>query len=435
MLGGSFDHAARGLLDGALQLRRRPPHTRLARCSQLFCGVPKAGEAHGVFERRCLGKPARCAPERQRHHRSGILEHGGVEIQKWPVVVHALTLGIAAGKPLGVRSSHPLVGWRAMSDIAISVEGVSKRFGKTLALEKINLEIPRGIVFGLLGPNGSGKSTTVRILATLLQPDEGSATVDGIDVVRHPAKVRERIGLAGQYAAVDEYLTGHENLVMFGRLSGMPKGDARARAGELLAGFDLADAADRISKTYSGGMRRRLDLASSLMARPRILFLDEPTTGLDPRGRLSLWTIIQRLVTDGTTVLLTTQYLEEADRLAQRIAVIDHGRVIADGSPAELKARVGDESVELAVVRPADLPAATKILAAATSEEPIVDVERGRVIAGVSDGAAALARVSAAIAEAGIATDDLGLRRPTLDEVFLSLTGHVAESGDGEEAE
>ena len=351
------------------------------------------------------------------------------------IIVHKTNLGLTHLKPIGVRSRSPLVGWRAMSDIAISVEGVSKRFGKTLALEKIDLEIPRGIVFGLLGPNGSGKSTTVRILATLLQPDEGSATVDGIDVVRHPAKVRERIGLAGQYAAVDEYLTGHENLVMFGRLSGMSKGDARARAGELLAEFDLADAADRISKTYSGGMRRRLDLASSLMARPRILFLDEPTTGLDPRGRLSLWTIIQRLVTDGTTVLLTTQYLEEADRLAQRIAVIDHGRVIADGSPAELKARVGDESVEVAVVRPADLPAATQILAAATSEDPIVDVERSRVIAGVTDGAAALARVSAAIAEAGIATDDLGLRRPTLDEVFLSLTGHVAESGDGEEAE
>ena len=225
------------------------------------------------------------------------------------IIVHKTNLGLTHLKPIGLRSRSPLVGWRAMSDIAISVEGVSKRFGKTLALEKIDLEIPRGIVFGLLGPNGSGKSTTVRILATLLQPDEGSATVDGIDVVRHPAKVRERIGLAGQYAAVDEYLTGHENLVMFGRLSGMSKGDARARAGELLAEFDLADAADRISKTYSGGMRRRLDLASSLMARPRILFLDEPTTGLDPRGRLSLWTIIQRLVTDGTTVLLTTQYL------------------------------------------------------------------------------------------------------------------------------
>ena len=435
MQGGGFDHAARGLPDGTMRLRSRPPNTGLARCSQLFCGIAKAGKAHGVFERRRAGKLARGAPERKRYHHSGILEHGGVEIQKWLVVVHRLNLAATSGKRFGVRSTRPLVGWRAMSDIAISVEGVSKRFGKTIALEKIDLEIPRGIVFGLLGPNGSGKSTTVRILATLLQPDEGSATVDGIDVVRHPAEVRERIGLAGQYAAVDEYLTGHENLVMFGRLSGMPKGDARMRAGELLAEFDLADAADRISKTYSGGMRRRLDLASSLMARPRILFLDEPTTGLDPRGRLSLWTIIQRLVTDGTTVLLTTQYLEEADRLAQRIAVIDHGRVIADGSPAELKARVGDESVEVAVVRPADLPAATQILAAATSEEPIVDVERSRVIAGVSDGAAALARVSAAIAEAGIATDDLGLRRPTLDEVFLSLTGHVTESSDGEEAE
>lgn len=435
MLGRSLDHPTRGLTKGPLQLRRRPAHARLARCAELLCGITQAGEPDGVFERRCAGQPARAAPERKRHHRSGILEQGGVEIQKGPVVVHAHNLGPADGKPLGVRSGAPLVGWRAMSDIAIRADGISKRFGKTLALEKIDLEIPRGIVFGLLGPNGSGKSTTVRIFATLLQPDEGSASVDGIDVVRNPAQVRERIGLAGQYAAVDEYLTGRENLVMFGRLSGMPKGDARARAGELLDEFDLADAADRISKTYSGGMRRRLDLASSLMARPPILFLDEPTTGLDPRGRLSLWTIIQRLVTDGTTVLLTTQYLEEADRLAQRIAVIDQGRVIADGSPAELKARVGDESVEVAVVRPADLPAATRILAAAASDEPIVDVERGRVIAGVSDGAAALARVSAAIAEAGIATEDLGLRRPTLDEVFLSLTGHVAERSDGEEAE
>jgi ABC-2 type transport system ATP-binding protein len=314
-----------------------------------------------------------------------------------------------------------------MSDIAIRAEGISKSFGATLALRNIDLQVPRGIVFGLLGPNGSGKSTTVRILATLLQPDSGSAMVDGIDVLKHPERVRERIGLAGQYAAVDEYLTGRENLVMFGRLSGMAKADARDRADELLTQFDLADAADRVSKGYSGGMRRRLDLASSLMARPPILFLDEPTTGLDPRSRLSLWETIQRLVADGITVLLTTQYLEEADRLAQRIAVLDKGDVIAVGSPGELKARVGGESVEVAVVRAADLDTATRILAASAAEAPRVDVERNRVIAAVSDGAAAMARVSGAIAEAGIATEDLALRRPTLDEVFLALTGHTAE--------
>jgi len=321
-----------------------------------------------------------------------------------------------------------------VTDIAVRAEGISKSFGKTIALRNIDLEVPRGIVFGLLGPNGSGKSTTVRILATLLQPDTGIATVDGIDVVKHPDKVRQRIGLAGQYAAVDEYLTGRENLVMFGRLSGMSKPDARARADELLHQFDLADAADRVSKGYSGGMRRRLDLASSLMARPPIIFLDEPTTGLDPRSRLALWQTIQGLVTDGITVLLTTQYLEEADRLAQRIAVLDKGDVIAVGSPGELKARVGGESVEVAVVRPADLEMATRILAASASESPRVDVERNRVIAAVADGAAAMARVSGAIAEAGIATEDLALRRPTLDEVFLSLTGHTAEDENEEPA-
>ncbi len=316
---------------------------------------------------------------------------------------------------------------------AVRAEGLSKSFGKTRALERIDLEVPRGMVFGLLGPNGSGKSTTVRILATLLRPDTGSAEVDGINVLTQPGKVRERIGLAGQYAAVDEYLTGRENLVMFARLSGLGKSEARARADELLVQFDLADAGDRVSKGYSGGMRRRLDLASSLVARPPILFLDEPTTGLDPRSRLAMWATIQGLVADGTTVLLTTQYLEEADRLAQRIAVIDRGSVIAVGSPGELKARVGGESVEVAVVRHDDLEAATAILARVASEPPRVEMERGRAIAPVADGAAALARVSAAVAEAGIATEDLSLRRPTLDEVFLALTGHLAEPDDDAE--
>ena len=320
-----------------------------------------------------------------------------------------------------------------MDVAAVRAEGLSKSFGKTRALERIDLEVPRGMVFGLLGPNGSGKSTTVRILATLLRPDTGSAEVDGINVLTQPGKVRERIGLAGQYAAVDEYLTGRENLVMFARLSGLGKSEARARADELLVQFDLADAGDRVSKGYSGGMRRRLDLASSLVARPPILFLDEPTTGLDPRSRLAMWATIQGLVADGTTVLLTTQYLEEADRLAQRIAVIDRGSVIAVGSPGELKARVGGESVEVAVVRHDDLEAATAILARVASEPPRVEMERGRAIAPVADGAAALARVSAAVAEAGIATEDLSLRRPTLDEVFLALTGHLAEPDDDAE--
>jgi ABC-2 type transport system ATP-binding protein len=315
------------------------------------------------------------------------------------------------------------------------VESLTKRFGGFTAVDAVSFQVAPGEILGLLGPNGSGKSTTVRILATLLQPDAGIAEVDGIDVVKNPAKVRERIGLAGQYAAVDEYLTGRENLVMFGRLSGMSKSDARARADELLVQFELADAADRVSKGYSGGMRRRLDLASSLMARPPILFLDEPTTGLDPRSRLALWQTIQGLVNDGITVLLTTQYLEEADRLAQRIAVIDKGDVIAVGSPGELKARVGGESVEVAVVRPTDLETATRILAESASEAPRVDLERNRVIAAVADGAAAMARVSARIAEAGIPTEDLALRRPTLDEVFLALTGHTAEHDGDDDTE
>ena len=320
---------------------------------------------------------------------------------------------------------------RADSPLAVQVEGVRKSFGKTEALRGVDLSVPRGMVYGLLGPNGAGKSTVVRILATLIRFDAGIALVDGVDVARNPATVRSRIGLAGQYAAVDEYLTGRENLEMFGRLSGLRKADARARATELLERFDLTDAADRPSKGYSGGMRRRLDLAASLAARPPILFLDEPTTGLDPRSRLTMWSVIQDLVDDGTTVLLTTQYLEEADRLAQRIAVIDRGVVIAEGTPAELKARVGGEGLEVAVVEPSDLERARTIVSRVASDEVFVDPERRRVRAAVADGPRALADVAGQIAAEGIPTEDVGLHRPTLDEVFLALTGRPAEDDDG----
>ena len=320
---------------------------------------------------------------------------------------------------------------RADSPLAVQAEGVRKSFGKTEALCGVDLSVPRGMVYGLLGPNGAGKSTVVRILATLIRADAGTALVDGVDVARNPATVRSRIGLAGQYAAVDEYLTGRENLEMFGRLSGLRKADARARATELLERFDLTDAADRPSKGYSGGMRRRLDLAASLAARPPILFLDEPTTGLDPRSRLTMWSVIQDLVDDGTTVLLTTQYLEEADRLAQRIAVIDRGVVIAEGTPAELKARVGGEGLEVAVVEPADLERARTILSRVATDEVFVDSERRRVRAAVAHGPRALADVAGQIAAEGIPTEDVGLHRPTLDEVFLALTGRPAEADDG----
>lgn len=311
--------------------------------------------------------------------------------------------------------------------LAIEASGLTKSFGKTRALDGVDLRVPRGMVYGLLGPNGAGKSTVVRVLATLLRPDEGTALVDGLDVVRQAKAVRTHIGLAGQYAAVDEYLTGRENLVMFGMLSGLRRSQAKARAADLLDQFDLADAADRPSKGYSGGMRRRLDLAASLASRPPVLFLDEPTTGLDPRSRLTMWGVIQGLVNDGTTVLLTTQYLEEADRLAQRIAVIDRGRVIAEGTPAELKSRVGGEGLEVAVVDPADLEAVRAIVARFASDEVFVDAERRRVRAAVSDGARALSGVAAAIAESGITTEDVGLHRPTLDEVFLAITGRPVE--------
>ena len=310
---------------------------------------------------------------------------------------------------------------------AILAEGLQKRFGQTQALAGLDLRAEEGTVLGVLGPNGAGKTTAVRILTTLLQPDAGRAEVAGLDVVRHAAELRSRIGLTGQYAAVDELLTGRENLEMFGRLYHVPGATARRRAGELLDRFDLSDAANRIVKTYSGGMRRRLDLAASLIVAPPVLFLDEPTTGLDPRSRLGMWDVIADLVADGATVLLTTQYLEEADQLAKQIAVVDHGRVIAAGTADELKAQVGGERLEITISRGGDVAAALRALQPYASGEPHVDADRRRVVVPVTNGARLLAGAVRDLDAASVQVDDLALRRPTLDDVFLTLTGHQAE--------
>ncbi len=317
------------------------------------------------------------------------------------------------------------------ADIAIEAEGLRKSYGDVRALAGIDLQVPAGTVLGLLGPNGAGKTTAVRILTTLLPPDGGSARVDGIDVASEAALLRTRIGLAGQYAAVDENLTGAENLEMVGRLYHLPKGEPRARAAELLERFDLSAAADRLVRTYSGGMRRRLDLAAALVARPPVLFLDEPTTGLDPRSRIALWETIEGRVAGGTTVLLTTQYLDEADRLADRISVIDHGKVIAEGSSDELKDQVGGEWLDVTLESADDTEAAIAALEAIAAERPApadgvlrmpVHQRRGTI-------AAAVRRLN----EAGIGIDDVAMHRPTLDDVFLSLTGHAAESPEDED--
>ncbi|HET7560365.1 MAG TPA: ATP-binding cassette domain-containing protein [Limnochordia bacterium] len=309
----------------------------------------------------------------------------------------------------------------------IRAEGIVKRFGQTTALDGVDLEVPRGTIFGLLGPNGAGKTTMVRILTTLLLPDAGHAEVAGFDVAREPQEVRYRIGLAGQQAAVDEYLTGRDNLEMVGRLYHLSPRAARKRAEELLERFALTDAANRLAKTYSGGMRRRLDLAASLVAAPPVLFLDEPTTGLDPRNRVGMWHTIKELVEGGTTLLLTTQYLEEADRLADQIVVIDTGRVVGRGTPDELKRSVGGERIDV-LVRSADpLPAAKAALAKATGSEPEVDAETGRLTVPVQGGAAALTAVVRELDAAGVVIEDIALRLPTLDEVFMKLTGHAAE--------
>ncbi|MGH2943017.1 MAG: ATP-binding cassette domain-containing protein [Solirubrobacteraceae bacterium] len=322
---------------------------------------------------------------------------------------------------------------QASAELAISVRGLRKSFGDVRALDGVDLEVPPGTVLGLLGPNGAGKTTAVRVMATLLRPDAGEVRVAGLDVVRDATALRERIGLAGQYAAIDENLTGLENLVMVGRLYGMSRARATVRGRELLERFALLEAAGRPAKTYSGGMRRRLDLAAALVAKPPVLFLDEPTSGLDPRSRVDLWTMIEELVAEGTTVLLTTQYLDEADRLADAVVVIDRGRVIAKGSPDELKDRVGGERLEVRLSSRAQAPVAADALAPLSDEPPLV--EGDSVTLSVRRRNGVIVEAVRRLDDAGVEVDDVTLRRPTLDDVFLALTGHVAEVADDDERE
>ena len=346
-------------------------------------------------------------------------------------------------QPPRVPSRTPVPGGRAITTNAIEAEGLVKiyraRKSQVRALDGVSLTVPEGSVLGLLGPNGAGKTTTVRILATLLKPDEGRATVAGFDVRTQPQDVRASIGLSGQYAAVDEMLTGRENLWMFGRLYGLPSKEARSRGDLLLEQFELVDAADRIVKTYSGGMRRRLDLAGALIGRPRLLFLDEPTTGLDPRSRLGMWEVIRGLVKEGVTLLLTTQYLEEADELADTIAVVDHGRIIAQGTADELKLQVGGERIEVVIHDRTRLAEARDVLSAIGVGEATYEEHTRRVSVPSDGGASRLINVVRDLGEQAIVIDDIALRRPTLDDVFLALTGHAAEepangSADGDKA-
>ncbi|MER7957228.1 ATP-binding cassette domain-containing protein [Streptomyces sp. NPDC096030] len=320
---------------------------------------------------------------------------------------------------------------------AIYAEGLVKTFGDVRALDGVDLDVPEGTVLGLLGPNGAGKTTAVRVLTTLLQPDSGKALVAGIDVLKHPNEVRRSIGLSGQFAAVDEYLTGRENLQMVGQLYQLNAKRAKARADELLERFNLADAADRTAKTYSGGMRRRLDLAAALVVSPPVMFMDEPTTGLDPRNRQALWEVIQELVAGGTTLLLTTQYLEEADHLAHDICVIDHGKVIARGTSDQLKAQTGGERVEVVVHEPEMIAPARDVLAryglaGIGHGEVSVENHTRKLTVPVTGGAKLLAEVIRDLDTVGVEIDDIGLRRPTLDDVFISLTGHAAEREEEE---
>lgn len=312
--------------------------------------------------------------------------------------------------------------------LAIKATGLAKAYGDVVALNGIDIEVEQGTVLGLLGPNGSGKTTTVRILATLLQADSGTASVGGFDVATQPDEVRSVIGLTGQYAAVDEYLTGRENLELFGRLFHLSKFDAAKRAAELLDRFDLSDAADRGIKGYSGGMRRRLDLAASLIGRPNVLFLDEPTTGLDPRSRQGMWEVIEDLISEGTTVLLTTQYLEEADQLANRIVVLDHGNVIAKGTSNELKSQVGGDRIEIVVESVGDLANAAGLIQEFGSAPAITEDLTKTILLPVAGGSTAIVNIVRKLDENKISIADIALRRPTLDDVFLSLTGHATEN-------
>ncbi|HEY7223727.1 MAG TPA: ATP-binding cassette domain-containing protein [Micromonosporaceae bacterium] len=314
-----------------------------------------------------------------------------------------------------------------MADLAIEAEGLVKSFGTTRALRGVDLAVPRGTVLGVLGPNGAGKTTAVRILSTLLTPDAGRAVVGGQDVLKHPDRVRRIIGLTGQYASVDEDLTGRQNLVLFGRLLDLGRDAARARAAELLEWFDLAEAADRVAKTYSGGMRRRLDLAASLIGHPEVVFLDEPTTGLDPSKRTAMWDVVRSLVVGGATVLLTTQYLEEADALADEITVIDHGKVIAHDTPDGLKRIVGGQTLEVRPAKPEDLSRAASILAEVSTGAKADEIRNGVLAVPVASDEALTIAV-ARLAADGIGVTELSLHLPSLDEVFFSLTGHTAES-------
>ncbi|MBT0773117.1 ATP-binding cassette domain-containing protein [Kineosporia sp. J2-2] len=316
-----------------------------------------------------------------------------------------------------------------MTDLAIETAGLVKRFGQTMAVDGVDLRIPSGGVYGVLGPNGAGKTTTIRMLATLLDPDGGSATVLGHDVVREAARVRARVALTGQFASLDEDLTGQENLLLLCRLYGYSRPAARARAADLLAAFDLADAANKQVKAYSGGMRRRIDIAGSIVVRPDLMFLDEPTTGLDPRSRNQVWEIVRALVGAGTTILLTTQYLEEADQLADRIAVIDHGRVIAEGTSGQLKASVGSGAVKVRVADPADRLEVARLLAESLGTEPVLESDPASVSLRVSD-PTAVAGALHRVGERGLVISEFALGQPSLDEVFLALTGRPADEAE-----